>query len=148
MKKTILAILVVVFTIIASWHIYEYFWDRDLFATGGAVKEIANVDKEAAIILMEEEPNLQIADVRPAKSFASSHLPGAENVSYTGGKLDPKAVEKMDKSVPVLVYCDGGFRSRLSLKAFKEAGFERIFHLHRGIMWWKMQGGEVESGKG
>lgn len=148
MKKTLFALLAVVFLAVAGWQTYEYFWDKELFAKSGSVMEIANVDKEAATILMEDEPKLQIVDVRPARSYRSAHLPGARNVTYKGGHLDPDAVKQLSKTDPVLVYCDGGFRSRLSLQAFRDAGFERIFNLHRGILWWRMSGGPTESGDG
>lgn len=157
-----------------GWHVFEFAWDRKLFAEPTAVVDEASADgsttdreettkpspktmtdkSEAKVVnvgvkeasrLIEEQPDLQVVDVRPESSYRSSHLPGARSVRYAGGELETAAAESLDRDRPILVYCDGGFRSRLSLSAFREAGFREIYHLHRGILSWKLLGGTCEK---
>ena len=44
----------------------------------------------------------------------------------------------MDRNAPLLIYCDGGYRSRKALPQIKALGFQSIYHLHRGILSWNL----------
>lgn len=144
MKRWLLRFLVGFGLFAIGWHVFEFLWDRTLFSSGSAV-EIVNVSAKEAAALLESGEAVQAVDVRPEKNFVSGHLPGAVRVKFGRGELDREAAASLDRSQPLLVYCDGGFRSRLSLSAFEAEGFEKIYHLHRGMLSWRLQGMPCES---
>ncbi len=45
----------------------------------------------------------QVVEVLPRKEFEENHLPGAIHMPL--GHLETEASEKLDKGVPVIVYC-------------------------------------------
>lgn len=135
----------IIVAIVVGWHVFEFAWDRRLFGVS-AEHEVTNVGAREAIRLLAEDEELQIIDVRPIGSFMANHLPGAVNARYSRGEIEEKVLAELNRSSPVLVYCDGGFRSRMSLRAMKAEGFETIYHLHRGILSWRLRGGACEEG--
>ncbi|MDF1852344.1 MAG: rhodanese-like domain-containing protein [Verrucomicrobiales bacterium] len=144
MKKWLLRFLAGFGLFAIGWHVFEYAWDQNLFSQSETM-EVVNVSAKEAAALLEGEEGVQPIDVRPEKSFVSGHLPGAIRVKYGRGELDHEAAKPLDRSRPLLVYCDGGFRSRLSLGAFEAEGFEKIYHLHRGMLSWRLQGMPCEN---
>ena len=150
MKRWLLRLAIAFAFVAVGWHVFEFFWDRRLFThEEEAMKSerVVNVGVREAERLIEENQDLQVVDVRPRSSYRSGHLPGATRVSCRGGSVDEEAAAGLDRGKPILVYCDGGFRSRLSLSAFEKAGFEQIYHLHRGILSWKLRGRPSEKGE-
>ncbi|MDF1859356.1 MAG: rhodanese-like domain-containing protein [Verrucomicrobiales bacterium] len=147
MKRFVLYPLLVFAAMSYGWHGFEYFWDGDLFPEKDLKMKVENVGTARAKQLIDENPDLQIVDVRPERSYRSNHLPGAVNVRYGGGEWDDEGAKSLDPAKPALVYCDGGFRSRMSLSAFEKAGFTEIYHLHRGILSWRFRGNETEAGE-
>jgi rhodanese-related sulfurtransferase len=147
MKRFLLYPLLVFAAMSYGWHGFEFFWDRDLFPKNDPKMKVENVDTARAKQLIDQNPDLQIVDVRPERSFRSNHIPGSVNVRYAGGEWDEEAAASLDPAKPALVYCDGGFRSRMSLSAFEKVGFDEIYHLHRGILSWRFRGNETEAGE-
>ena len=139
--KTTLLVLLIVAVVVIGWYVFEHFWDRRLFSSENTI----NLGADEARKWLATAEGVQVVDVRPAKSFEVEHLPGAVNVKYVDGELESEALQQLRLDKPVLIYCDGGFRSRLAIPAFEEAGFREIRQLHRGIMDWKQKGGEIEK---
>jgi rhodanese-related sulfurtransferase len=135
--------LVAIALLCAGWYLYEHCWDRSLFAHRSETDFVINVRARKAAALYRE--GVTPIDVRPAPSFRAGHLPKAINAPFEG-MLDSGALDGLDRTRPVLVYCDGGYRSRRSLPALRAAGFTAIYHLHRGLMSWKMAKEPTESG--
>jgi rhodanese-related sulfurtransferase len=98
--------------------------------------------------LLEEDPFAIPVDVRPATSFRRRRLPNAINAPFdlASGRLDGAALEHLDRTTPILVYCDGGFRSRRALDAVMELEFRSVHHLRQGILVWAVLGHPTESG--
>jgi rhodanese-related sulfurtransferase len=129
--------------LIGAWYLYEHRWDRRLFGHRSETNFVINVRARRAVDLVREQSVLPL-DVRPASSYRAGHLPGAVNAPFENS-LDTGALDGIDRTRPVLIYCDGGYRSRRSLPAIRAAGFTTVYHLHRGIMSWKMAKEPVES---
>ena len=144
MKRILLRIGIGFGLFAVGWHVFEFFWDRQLFPASESVR-VVNLSVAEAAELLEGGRGIQAVDVRPEKVFVSGHLPGAVRIEYGKGELDSVAAEELDRETPLLVYCDGGFRSRLALKAFEEEGFREIYHLHRGMLSWRLQGRPCED---
>ncbi|NLT69782.1 MAG: rhodanese-like domain-containing protein [Verrucomicrobiaceae bacterium] len=140
----LLLILVAVGLLCGVWFVCEYRWDLRLFGPSRDSGFVTNVRAgEAAHLLLEG--NLLPLDVRPSSRYRAEHLPGAIHAPFSGAAFDAPVLECMDRDQPVLVYCDGGYRSRQSLPALREAGFTSIYHLHRGLMSWKLAKEPTES---
>lgn len=127
-----------------GWYLHEYRWDRRLFGHRTSSDFVVNLRAEKAAELLREGGLLPI-DVRPAPSYRAGHLPNAINASFEGS-LDIAALEGIDRARPVLIYCDGGYRSRRSIPFIQAAGFTSIYHLHRGMISWKMAKKSIEPG--
>jgi rhodanese-related sulfurtransferase len=56
-------------------------------------------------------------------------------------------LSRWDRSRPVLVYCQGGYRSRKAVEVLRSLGFNSVLHLHRGMMAWRWAGKAVTDGE-
>ncbi len=94
-----------------------------------------------AIIMMEEERDYIILDVRTPEEFSDEHIPGAINVANeiigTG-----EIPELPDKEQLILVYCRSGNRSKHASEKLAALGYTNIVEFG-GINSWP---GEVETG--
>lgn len=138
---TIIAILFIVLL----WFLFEEVWDFAIFAKRSPHKEVANLSTLRALSLFKHHDDIVAVDVRPVEAFRKRRLPAAISAPYEDGTLDSESFAGLDREKPILVYCDGGFRSRRSLDAFVDEGFTKIFHLNRGILAWKFYGGPTEN---
>ncbi|MDF2376712.1 MAG: rhodanese-like domain-containing protein [Verrucomicrobiales bacterium] len=148
MKRKLLIGLAAFALISVGWHVFEGIWDRSLFPKDSTELHSENIGVRELRKLLEENPDLQLVDVRPRGSYESAHLAGAVHAPFRGGELTIMDPAALDPEKPVLVYCDGGYRSRTAIPAFKAAGFQEIYHLHRGILSWRLRGGDYETGDG
>ena len=120
-----------------AWYLYEHRWDRRLFGHRHDTDFVVNVRAGKAASLLRESDLLPV-DVRPVPDYLAAHLPGAINAPFVGSRLDVSPLDGLDRGRHILVYCDGGYRSRRSLPSLRAAGFTSIYHLHRGLMSWKI----------
>lgn len=96
-----------------------------------------------------------VLDVRPFQEFATSHIPGAANVSAKPGVemslyvSDVKEVGRLvrgKKDAPIVVYCNGprcGKAKRLG-EELAEAGFSNVRRYQLGIPVWRALGGVTQ----
>lgn len=140
-----LVTLVAIGLICGGWYLYEHRWDRRLFGHRSETDFVQNVRSRKAAVLVHEQNVLPI-DMRPPCDYLVSHIPGALNAPFAGTTLDASALDGVDRYQPILVYCDGGYRSRRSLPSLRAVGFTSIYHLHRGLMSWKIAKEPTESG--
>lgn len=132
--------------LVGVYFLTEFLLSRRHFHERSTDDFVRNIHAAEALCLLREMSELSVIDVRPKTGFDRGHVPGAINVPFSlEGKPQRDGLEKIPSEVPLLVYCDGGFRSRLSLAALQGAGYRRIYHLHRGLMSWRAVGGEVEK---
>ena len=71
------------------------------------------------------------------KEFDVSHIKGAILVGYDS--LDLSALDKIDKSKEVVVYCSVGYRSEKVSEKLENIGFKNVSNLYGGIFEWKNQ---------
>ena len=102
------------------------------------------LDHDSLFISVNEAAKMQEAvfvDSREKGEFEVSHIEDAVWVGYESVNLS--ALEKVDRSKPMVVYCSVGYRSeRIALK-MKEMGFNEVYNLYGGIFEWKNQGKAV-----
>lgn len=143
-STTITLIVAVILLVIILWFLIEEIWDLALFVRKTPRSEVKNLSTLRALSLFEHLPDFLAVDVRPNDSFRKRHLPSARNAPFVDDKLETENIADLDRDRPILIYCDGGYRSRKAVGAFIDAGFTRIYHLNRGFMMWRTFGGPTE----
>lgn len=79
--------------------------------------------------------DIQLVDVRTEKEFGEQRIGKAVNLNVDDANFE-KAVQKLDKSKPVYLYCRSGKRSSKAAKKLDSLGFSKIYDLEGGINSW------------
>jgi rhodanese-related sulfurtransferase len=90
----------------------------------------------------EKSANQIIIDVRTPEEFESGHIEGAININVFDKTFTTK-LSKLDKSIPIFMYCKSGGRSFSAAKKASNLGFEKIYDLQGGIINWARNNYEV-----
>ena len=100
------------------------------------------ITMDEAIVMMEEEKDYIILDVRTIDEYKDKHIPDAINVPNEAIKVkEPK--ELPDKDQLILVYCRSGNRSKQASQKLVDMGYTNIVEFG-GINDWP---GETVSGE-
>ena len=98
---------------------------------------------DEAIVMMEEEKDYIILDVRTAAEFDEKHIPGAINIPNEAIGTDA-IPELPDKDQLILVYCRSGNRSKQASEKLVKLGYTNVDEFG-GIIDWP---GETETNEG
>lgn len=101
--------------------------------------QIVNVSPKQAAELIAGEYSLVVIDVRTQEEFDEGHIVGAKVIDVTADDFEQK-LAKLDKKKSYLVHCRSGGRSGRAMEIFKELGFEKIYHLNKGMLAWEEAG--------
>jgi len=80
---------------------------------------------------LRQTPVKQILDIRTSLEFRLGHLDGATSCSVLDWNFTRK-IRKLDKSLPVFIYCETAHRSPIAALRLKRAGFLEIYDLAGG----------------
>jgi DMSO/TMAO reductase YedYZ molybdopterin-dependent catalytic subunit len=108
-----------------------------LAAGPGVVEASSRLSIEQLAELQRLEPALQLVDVRDPAETARGTLPGAREIPLASLIKLPDAI---DRSVPVLVYSAGGYRSLIAASVLQAAGFADVADLAGGYHAWEGAG--------
>ena len=98
---------------------------------------------DEAIVMMEEEKDYIILDVRTVAEFNEKHIPGAINIPNE--TIGTDAIPELpNKDQLILVYCRSGNRSKQASDKLVKLGYTNVVEFG-GIMDWP---GETESNEG
>lgn len=89
-----------------------------------------------------KEVGISLVDVRTAEENAEGHIANAILLDYTAEGFREKAA-KLNRDLPVYVYCRSGGRSAKASDVFIELGFKQVYNLAGGITAWQNEGFEV-----
>jgi NADPH-dependent 2,4-dienoyl-CoA reductase/sulfur reductase-like enzyme/rhodanese-related sulfurtransferase len=89
----------------------------------------------------EQGEDCLLLDVRNVPEYWSGIIPGAKCIPLP--EL-PKRLEELDKTEPIVAYCDSGWRSAKAYRILKQAGFKQVRNMDGGIRMWHY-GLEVQS---
>lgn len=89
----------------------------------------------------DDEPDLQVVDVRGPSEVADGAVPGARPIPLAR-LLDE--VGRLDPAAPTVVYCAGGYRSSIAASLLRARGFARVADLQGGFAAWAAAGLPVE----
>lgn len=105
----------------------------------GKVKVMSVTDFETLVL---GDAAIQIIDVRPPVEFNKGHIKGAKNMPYTNDDSVIEMINKIDKKLPVAVYCKSGAQSEAAANRLCKKGI-KVYMLDRGIENWKKEGKKV-----
>ena len=87
--------------------------------------------------LLNDEPGLQIVDVRNPGETEDGVVPGAQEIPLPALT---ESLENLDPRVPVITYCASGYRSLIAASLLRAAGFESVGDLLGGYQAWDEAG--------
>ena len=92
------------------------------------------ISMKEAIVMMEEESDYVILDVRTVEEFADKHIPDAINIPNESIGTE-EISELPDKDQLILVYCRSGNRSKQASEKLAALGYTNIVEFG-GINDW------------
>ena len=104
-----------------------------------AMQEIKTINADEALKMVEEN-NCNLIDIREGNELESTgkvensvHIPRGKLEIY----LDPNSAlfqqGVLDQNKETVLFCAGGLRSALAVKALKNMGYEKISHIEGGF---------------
>lgn len=76
---------------------------------------------------------VQILDVRTPEEMSDGKIEGSININFYDSDFRDQ-VAKLDRNIPVYVYCRSGGRSQKAMAVLKELGFSVVYELQGGYM--------------
>ena len=99
------------------------------------------ISMEEAIVMMEENSDYILLDVRTQEEFAELHIPGA--ICRPNETIGTEEIPQLpDKDQLILVYCRSGNRSKQASEKLAALGYSNVYEFG-GIIDWP---GETVSG--
>jgi rhodanese-related sulfurtransferase len=95
---------------------------------------------------LRRQSGVILLDAREQGEYAVSHIEGAIHCGYEHFNL--KALDSLDKSRPVVVYCSIGYRSEKIARRLQKAGFTNVANLYGSIFEWVNRGYPVVDARG
>ena len=77
----------------------------------------------------------QLIDVRTKGEVAKGAIEGSQNIDLFDENFDAK-IDKLDKTIPVYVYCASGGRSGEAMEIMVKKGFKTVYNLDGGYSAW------------
>jgi rhodanese-related sulfurtransferase len=103
-----------------------------------------NVDEVRA--RLERGDKFVLVDVREESEFAADHLPGA--VLLGKGIIERDIEGKYPElETPLVLYCEGGFRSALAADNLQKMGYTNVVSMAGGIRDWREKGYPLEKSR-
>ena len=97
-------------------------------------KEITNIT--VSDLKSELENNIQLLDVRTPKEWQNGIIDNAMLINVKNDKFETIALQKLDKSQPVYVYCKSGGRSLVASEILVINGF-KVYNVLGGYDEWQ-----------
>jgi glyoxylase-like metal-dependent hydrolase (beta-lactamase superfamily II)/rhodanese-related sulfurtransferase len=104
------------------------FRHRDEVAIASRLTAPAFEERRAAM------PDLQVIDVRGPGEVAQGTIPGASEIPV--GQLRHR-VGELDRELPTVVYCAGGYRSSVAASVLRHEGFADVSDIIGGYAAWR-----------
>ncbi|GAA4272825.1 rhodanese-like domain-containing protein [Aquimarina gracilis] len=80
---------------------------------------------------------VQLVDVRTLKEYENGHIEGAINIDFFQRDVFEASFNKLNKELPVYIYCRSGGRSKVTARRLIKIGFTKIYDLKGGYLVWK-----------
>lgn len=93
----------------------------------------------AQLVMFLEDDNIQLLDVRTPEEVAKGIIKGATVINFYDKDFEEQ-VSKLDKDVPLVVYCAAGGRSAKTGVKLSKLGFKTVYDLTGGFTLWQKEG--------
>jgi len=109
------------------------------------IAQVAQIPGQELSREMAADPGLfQVIDVRREAEWAAGHIDGAHLKPLN--QLE-SALGDLDRERPIVVHCQGGYRSAIACSLIERAGFQNVMNLIGGFDAWRACGlPEVKGG--
>ena len=104
-----------------------------------AMQEIKTISTHDALKMVEDN-NCNLIDIRESNELESTgkvknsvHIPRGKLEIYLDPNSDLYQQGVLDKNKEIVLFCAGGVRSALAVKALKNMGYEKISHIEGGF---------------
>lgn len=104
---------------------------------------VKNISAAEVKTLMQDNPEIEILDVRTPAEYRAGHLKKSDNVDIFGSDFS-KTIKNLDPEKTYLVYCAVGGRSNQAAQLMKQQGFNNVYNSKDGFTSLKRVGIEVE----
>jgi rhodanese-related sulfurtransferase len=115
-----------------------------------AVESISTDALSDAVAANRHDPAknpLLLLDIREAREFAVSRIPGSRHVTPTSViDFAERELAQLDRSHPIFVYCSVGVRSAAAAEDLRLLGFTHVKNLRGSIFKWANEGRLLEGG--
>ncbi len=107
---------------------------------------VAKIDRITALALSEQLATTaapMVVDVRSEKEWTTGHIAGSVNIplNHLQDRIDEIAPDR-----PVVVHCEGGYRSAIAVSVLAKAGRPDAFDLVGGIKAWIASNLPIDGG--
>lgn len=118
-------IIFMIATMIIYWIAMGGLFLSYAYTKGWILTDFESIDAKQAIVLLNNEDNISVLDVRTVREYKNKHLKYAINipVQLLSNELDQL---KVNKNKPIIVYCRSGNRSITASRILKKSGFTPI----------------------
>jgi len=99
-----------------------------------------DIDPARVAEWLEEDPTLQVIDVREAYEREAGHIAGTRHIELNHLTAEASTV---DRERPVIFYCRVGGRSTMAAQAFRASGFQ-AYSMDGGLRRWADEGRPLE----
>lgn len=102
---------------------------------GDAKRRIREIDADTVRSWQAEGRTFAFVDVREDREWQAGRLPGA---THLGRGVLERDVERIhpDPTLPIVLYCGGGYRSALAADALQALGYTNVYSLAGGYKGW------------
>ena len=120
----------------------------------GVVEEVKKDIENLSVEGLKAElgvPDLLLADIREIQERVDlGTIPGSKHVprgmlEFWADPQSPYYRDWFDEDKRIVLFCAGGGRSALAVKALMDMGFKNVAHLAPGFTGWQNAGEEVED---
>jgi rhodanese-related sulfurtransferase len=108
----------------------------------------ATISPSALARRQNEQPDVELIDVRTPAEFEEMHINFARNIPLD--QLDPATVMRTRKQAggdPLYLICQGGGRGQKACEKFQQAGFSQVVNVEGGTTAWDQAGLPVLRGQ-
>ncbi|SEE10600.1 Rhodanese-related sulfurtransferase [Tenacibaculum sp. MAR_2010_89] len=111
-----------------------------LFLTGckGQSKEIKNITTSTLETVLKSDSRIQLVDVRTPAEWQKGIIENAIKIDVTSSSFEKEALNLLDKTKPVYLYCRSGGRSMIAAETLLKKGFE-VYNIEGGYMQWQQK---------
>lgn len=109
-----------------------------VFSCKPQTNEAKDITVEDLKVILDNKSSIQLLDVRTPSEWVEGVINTPIKIDITAEGFEDKAIEKLDKSQPVYIYCRSGGRSKRATDLLVKKGFE-AYNVLGGYMEWEQK---------